>query len=1011
MDTDWRWRAILGASSRFVSDLQLLPMQTHYRLPARAVILAVTALIGASAILAQPAPGPEKQEVVTLDRYVVTGSHLASAQGVSLVTVIGSDEIARCGVSTNVLDVLRKQMPAFSGSGNLGTTNASTGATSTYGGSKLALHNMPTLVLLNGRRVATSGANARGGSSFVDVNQFPLAAIERIEVVTDGASAIYGSDAIGGVVNVILKPNFNGSEVGGQYAFSTRNGDYSEKSAYFTTGASNRRFSVIVSGSYFKSSPLMQTDRPFSNMAASTSYSGVVGSSYLSPTLNSPSEVVPVGTAATAANLAALPAGTYLSGVPGLNLAGDVTLQTEQEKRTAYAGLNYKIIDRRLEAFGDVLYTKNKSFSQLGAQFATFNGTGTNPQQIAAGTPYNPTIASLSPSFRYVSAPRRYSNDATLLRFTAGLKGEITPIWNWEAAYTYSNNKLTTQITNVLYTPNLDLAVLGGYDKNGNVLAGGRYSRVYANYAAPAVPAIYNTTALAAGWLAAQRTTSNTVLQPALDPFARSTGIDPASLANVLGTSHADFTSGLQSLDLVVRGSLFDLPAGAIAVAVGGDHRVEKLKGVPDENSRSSGPTAQRWSGGTVFDLFDEDRDVNAGFVELQLPVTSPRWNIDIAYALDLTFAYRIEHYSDAGRSSSPRYGVRWQPVDDQVTVRYSYSKAFAAPTLFQMYGTQQGLTSDLRTLFGLPAGPWQATVRQMPGTSLRPTSARTQSVGVVFAPKGLKGLTVAFDYADADLKNFVKGIGANTILQSVDQLGTASPYVSQVAFYNFPGQSGAQAITAVGQVKSFLQANPASTIPSLLYVNDPAMNLTAAKVRTLDVSANYAWSTVDHSAFELGTTGTFFLADKIQSLPSDPYYDYARQMTSTEGTMPAYRFYTKLEWRKAAWEAMLGNTYIPPVEDTGAGGSVFANSTTLRRIRLASFVTWDLSLGYTLSLSNKTGAAKRLLQLKAGVNNVTDKMPLLSSQAYASPNSPSADTGAYGFIGRLYYVSADVKF
>jgi iron complex outermembrane receptor protein len=998
-------------------------MQNYLRQPFRSAIFVATAVFGMPSTRAEPTLEPEKQEIVRLERFVVTGSHLASSQGAP-VTVIGLEDIARSGVSTNVLDVLRKQMPAFSGSGNLGANNASTGATSTYGGSRLALHNMPTLVLLNGRRVATSGANARGGSSFIDVNQFPLAAIERIEVVTSGASAVYGSDAIGGVVNIILKPSYNGSEVGGQYAFSTRDGDYSEKSAYFTAGASTGRLGVIVTGSYSKSSPLMQTDRPFSNFAASTSYSGVVAqtigtittSYYLNQAVNSPSEQVPVGPAATAPGMSGLVgSGLYTQSTtanptPGLNLAGDVTLLTEQEKRSGYIGLNLKLIDRRLEAFGDVLYSKSKSFSQLGAQFATFNGTGSNPQQIAAGTPYNPTTTNLAPSFRYIPAPRRYSNDATLLRFATGLRGEITPTWNWEAAYTYSRNKLVTQISNVLYTPNLDLAVLGGYDQNGNVVAGGRYSRVYANYATPLVPPSYNTTALAAGWLATQRNASNTVLQPALDPFARSTGTDPASIANVLGTSHADFKSGLQSLDLVVRGNLFELPAGDIAVAVGGDHRVEKLQGVPDENSRSSGPTGQRWSGGTFFDAFDQDRDVNAGFLELLVPVSSPRWNLDIVHALDLTLAYRVEHYSDAGSSSSPRYGVRWQPVSEDVTVRYSYSKAFGAPTLFQMFGTQQGLTNDLRTLFGLPAGPWLATLRQTPSKSMQPTLARTQSVGVVFSPKALKGLIVSFDYTDAYLKNLVGRLGPSVILQSVDQLGAASPYVSQVGLYNFPGEPGAQTVTTPGQIKSFLQANPANTTASILYVNDPAMNLTSAKLRALDVSANYTWSTERRSTFKFGATGTFFLADKIQSLPSDPYYDYARQMTSAEGTMPAYRFYTQLEWRTAAWEASLGNTYIPPVEDTGAGGSVFANSSSLRRIRLASFLSWDVSLAYTLSF-NKTGDGKRVLQLKTGINNVTDEMPPVSSQAFVGPNSPGADTSTYGLIGRLYYVSASVRF
>ena len=984
-------------------------MPIHLNPFIRASLLAAITLSGASLTRAQTSPEPEKQETIALDRFVVTGSHLDASKGAAPVMVVTSDEIVRSGISSNVLEVLRKQMPAFVGSGNIGVSNGSTGATNTYGGSKIALHNLPTLVLLNGRRVATNGANARGGLNFVDVSQFPLSAIERIEVVTDGASAVYGSDAIGGVVNIILKPTFNGSEVGGGYAFSNRDGDYSEKSAYVTTGATNGRLGVIVNGSYFKSTPLMQTDRPFSCVAATTSYSGVVGTSYLNPSLNSPSAAVPVGTAATATSIATLPTGTYQTGVPGLNLAGDVTLLTEQEKRSAYAGLTCRLVDRKLEAFGDVLYTKNDSYSQLGAQFATFSGTGTNPQQIAKYSPYNPTTASLSPSLRYTPAPRRYTNDAKLLRFTTGLRGEITPAWNWEAAYTYNTNKLTTQISNVLYTPNLDLAVLGGYDQAGNMVQGGRYSRVYTNFAAPAVPSgpDYDTTAKAATWLAAQRTTANTVLQPALDPFARPAGIDPASLANVFGTSHAEFTSGLQSLDLIVRGSAFDLPAGGIDLAAGGDHRLESLKGVPDENSRSSGAIAQRWSGATFFDLFDQNRAVNAGFVELRFPVTSPKWNIDLAHAFDASFAYRVEHYSDMGRASTPRYGLRWQPVDDQVTVRYSYSKAFTAPSLFQMAGTQQTLTSDLRNLFGLPAGPWQATSRQTPNTSLAPTLAHTQSVGIVVSPKAVKGLTVTVDYTDTDLKNLVSRIGANTILQSVNQFGTASPYASQVAFYNFPGKEKSLAIAAPGDVKTFLQTHAAAATPANLFVVDPAVNLSAAKVRALDVSARYVWATKSCGTFAVGTAGTFIIDDKIQTLPTDPYYEYAGLMTSTEGTMSGSHFYTTLDWQKSGWDVSIGNTYISPGDDMGTGGS-----TASKRIRIPSYMSWDLAVGYTLRFQQtKVAALFKELKVSVGVNNLADKMPPSAPQAFPTTSAAGADVATYGAIGRLYYVSAALKF
>jgi len=969
-------------------------MQIYYRSPIQVAILAATALILASAVLAQPTPGPEKQEVVVLDRYVVTGSHLLQPADALSVASISATDIEKGGIETNLLDVLRKQMPAFSGSGNLGTSNGSTGNTSTYGGAQIALHNMPTLVLINGRRVATNGANGRGGSNFVDVNQIPLSAIDHVEVLSDGASAIYGSDAIGGVVNVILKSNFNGSEVGGGYGFSTRDGDYSEKSAHFTTGAGNGGMNVFVTGDYFKSTPLMQTDRPFSSLAASTSYSGVIGTSYLNPALKSPSDVVPVGSSATAGSIAAvntLAPNTYLTGVPALNLAKYVTLLMAEEKKSAYAGLTYKLADQKLEVFGDVLYSDVKSFSQLGAQSTTFNGSGTNPPKVAANTPYNPTTTSLSPSFRYVPAPRRYDNDAVLARLTAGLRGELSSSWSWETAYTYNENRLTNHIENVLFKPNLNLAVLGGYDQNGNILSGGKFSRVYSNYTQG----------------------DAMVLQPALDPFASSAGIDPATLANVLGVARADFKSTLSSCDAVVRGNAFSLPAGDLAIAIGGDYREEGLIGTPDQNSRNTGPTAQLWAGATAFDPFDKERHITAGYAEVRLPVTSSKWDFIGVHALNFTAAYRVEDYSDAGSSGVPKYSVSWQPIDEQVTFYGSYSKAFAAPRMFDLFGpTIQGFSNDLRSVFGISsASSLQATVQNGSNAALQPTTARTHSAGVVLAPKAVKGLKVTVDYTDVDIHDMVSVVGAVNILSSVDQLGTASPYINQVAFNNYLGQKGSTPITGPGQISGFLKT-ATSAGANTIFVSDTNVNVSSANVRTVDVAVDYILPTPRVGTFAVGTAGTYYLHDRIQVLPTMPYYAYAGLATTPsggEGTIPDYRFYSTLAWQYSDWDVRLGNTFISSVDDIGPGGSTFANSTTIKRVHIPSYSTWDIGVGYTLRLG-KTSTAKTI-SLRVGVNNVMDKMPPAAPQAFPTTSAAGADAATYSPIGRLYYVSADYRF
>ncbi len=954
-------------------------MQTSSPTAIRAVFISFIALTGATFALAQPAPAAGQEEVVKLDRYLVTGSNIALPSGAVPVTTVTAVSIADAGVSTNLLEVLRKQMPAFSGSGNIGLNNAGTSNTSTYGGARLSLHSLPTLVLLNGRRVSTNGANGRGGSSFVDVGMFPVSAIDRVEVLTDGASAVYGSDAIGGVVNVILKPEFNGSAVGGRFAFSTRDGDYSERSAYFVTGAHSGRLGVIVTGEYSKSTPLFQSDREFSNTALTSSYSGVVGSGlsayYLNSSINSPREVVVTGPSATAANMAAL-SSAYTKGTSSLNLAPAVTLYGGREQFSTYTGFTLKLIDRKLEAFGDIFYSRAKNFAQLGAQFVAF-------ATVPDDSPYNPINGNVSNVFfRYLPAPRQYRTMADEHRFTAGLKGEITSDWNWEAAYVNSANRLTSRISNVLYGPNLSRAVAGGYDANGNVVNGGTYSRVSSGFSE----------------------TGNMTLQPALDPFARAEAIDPASLANILGTSRADFTSTLASTDFVVRGTLLHLPTGEIGIALGGDYRTEKLEGMPDENSRSTGSTAQRWSGGTFFDPFSKTRFVRSGFGELRIPIAGSKWNIAGVHALDFTAAWRIEDYSDAGQSRVPKYGVLWQPIDGQITARYTYSKGFAAPTLYALFGPiSRASSTNLSTSLGYSDGvSRQGTKETGANPSLKPATSVSHSFGFVFVPKLIHGLSLSVDYHDVRISNLITSVGDTVIVQSVNQLGTASPYASQVMI-------NGTAISAPGQVRAFLDGGGTA---SQVFISDTGRNLQGAILRCVDLSANYVLPIKAVGEFELGAASTFFIDDKIQALPTESYYEYAGLATSREGTIPGYRLYSHLAWRKAGWDVMLGNTYIPPVDDIGAGGVTFATSTTLKRVHIYSYTAWDIGVSRTFDFGKSHAAlVPEKLTLRFGINNITDELAPAAPQAFPSTSAAGADVGTYGALGRLYYVSVLAKF
>jgi iron complex outermembrane receptor protein len=310
-------------------------------------ISGLLALLHGQTAFSQAAAEPETE----VPEIVVTGSLIPTAPDkvAAVVTVVSAEEIAKAGVSTDVLDILRKTVPSFQGRGNTGNSNANNLNQNTAGGAQVQLHNLDTLVLVNGRRLAISGIAAIGGKAFVDVNQIPPSAIDHIEVLADGASAIYGSDAIGGVVNIILKSNYQGADVG--LRDGQAEGDYRERSAYFTAGTSWHDIHVTASGSWAHSDPLYQDRRQFSSpiFGRVSAVPGTIGGAtpaILAPGLNTPSATNPTGANATAGSLAALIAnGTYFpSTTQAIANTYDIsqfqTLLLEQDQKSISVNLN-----------------------------------------------------------------------------------------------------------------------------------------------------------------------------------------------------------------------------------------------------------------------------------------------------------------------------------------------------------------------------------------------------------------------------------------------------------------------------------------------------------------------------------------------------------------------------------------------------------------------------------------------------------------------------------------------
>lgn len=1005
---------------------------------------APAAPVGPSAV--QEAPAIDD---ATAQEIIVTGSALPTSpdQVAVPVSVIGEEQIKRGGVDNNVLELIRKQIPSFAGRSNAGNSNANNTNQNTGGGSQAQLRNLDTLVLINGRRAAVNAIAGLGGKVFVDLSQIPAGAIKRVEVLTDGASSIYGSDAVGGVINFILKDDFEGLSVDGRYGFAD---GYRERSANFTLGHNLKPgLNITLSGSYQKSDPLYQNQRSFTSpfYSTSTAVPGAVVNSglfgVLASGLNSAGSRNPTGILATAPNFAALVAnGTYIntpttisaqtnpasanSNIPvaGTGIGGTYdlsqyqTILLGQEQKAFDASINAEIFGRNLVLFGDVQLADNRSFTQFKPV--------TMGVKLPQNSPFNPVAGALvGVTFGSPADSKQYFNHNESLRATIGFKGDLSWTglsgWNWEAAYVHSVNTLTQLQKNVIYAPNVALAIAGGYDASGNAVTGGAYSKVFSGFA-PSSPL---------------------VLVPALDALSRTP--NRMTLGYIFATEQLHAKSKLDSFDAKVSGTLAHLPGGKLAVAVGGAYRKESLSGITDPTGyvhsdpnycndggsfvsnpatytggQQADPFPVRCTSATAGSLGQGGRRITSEFAEARIPIFGEDFAIPGFHAFDLIGAIRHEHYSDAGSSTVPKVGFFWQPTDNSLTLRGTFSKSFTAPPLYQEYGPVNNRMAGpgiIPAAFpGLPAG--LSPVQDGINPGLQPAKATSYSLGVVFKPAFVPRLRIDVDYSYIKETGLPGGIGFSNIFLDVNQNGAASPFASNIAKGNFPGLPGATAFANPGDLRAYLAADPANY--NNVYAIDRFTNLGGIKASTLNGTIDYSLPTATHGTFAFTSIMAVFLSYKFQAIPSQSYYEYAGTATNggtgVQGTLPKFRAYTSVNWSLKNLDVTLANTYISGVTDLGVGGITYQTNAartppTAFAGRVKPYTTFDARVGYTVR--DRDGAPSGF-SVAVGVNNIFDRSPPVSSNVFtpsAAYTDNTADVSTYSPIGRTGYVQASVKF
>jgi iron complex outermembrane recepter protein len=708
----------------------------------RGIMLAMAAL-SAQQVIAQSAP----------QRIEITGSSIrrTDAETASPVQVITKADIEQSGKST-VAEYLQTLTSDGQGSVPFTYGRGFSGATSS-GISLRGLGANATLVLINGRRVATAVLADDFQRSYVDLNQIPAEAVERIEVLKDGASSTYGSDAVAGVVNIILKKSFNGT-VGKIVYGTSAKGDGNEPRAALTHGFGDLAkdgYNVLLNAEFGKRDSIYYRDRigrgPVGVSAVgqapwnfdpngSTNNIGRAGGNGWIPvdgsgvrlTNSTNASIIgnirqPVtndyysrsdraGAGFTAAGLAAAAgADAYCRSkvnLPQNNPAGGCILdlrqlvnQIQPESETGnFLGRFTKQLSEDLEAFVEVGYYSSKStvdglpISPSGAYNTVTGAVSRAATVIGAGHPDNPyaTASRISYLPLYDTGISGTDSKSHTTRFLAGVKGTLAG-WDFDTAISFSEAKQTDTSTKVVNWRVAD-ALLNPTTANVTRAAG--FSAGYA--------------ALPAG----------TIWR-----IGENAGLNSAAMYDaLLDDKSRDGKSTQYGVDLKVSREFGKLEGGAVGVAFGVEARHESTNlGLYDGLGDYIGLSLTSYGG---------KRDIAAAYTEVLLPVLK---------RLELSGALRLDNYSDAGSSWTPKIGVKWKPFDS-LAVRGTVARGFRAPSFPEVspkvVATFGGTTvNDLvRCAAGVPDSTCRGISPTFAATGnpdLKPEKSTTTSFGIVW--------------------------------------------------------------------------------------------------------------------------------------------------------------------------------------------------------------------------------------------------------------------------------------
>jgi iron complex outermembrane recepter protein len=737
---------------------------------------------------AAPAP-PAPTEV---ERVIVTGSNIPTAEevGPNPVDTYNRENINKSGEITTEQFLL--SIPVANAN-IIPISNNENGSNTAVGAATIALRGFDaraTLILLDGRRVAVYPTGNNPGLvnvMFVDLNSIPQAAIESIEILKDGASTTYGADAVAGVVNLKMRHNYDGAEARVEYG-NTLDKDSGLFDTYGIFGVGKGDTNITGVLNYYHRNSIANRDRGFSlvppflssnaspyNLQLSSDVAGAAGGKNLNPG----------GTEFASApdfTNGLAPAGRYLYDAngrvraagglrPGFNFNLFSLSFPESERWGTWLAADHKVFGDQMVVYADGFYQNVKTHNELAppasGSFQTKGQTilaippnspiapGSEPPNTPthaetgvpadAFNPFNPFEQIISGGTRARLAEfgnRLFDNETDAWLSTIGIKGDklFNGSWGYDAGFRYSQIKNT---------------------QTGTQVSASRFNRIL-NQADP----IFDPTS--------PQFIGTTV---PFNPFGDYRVPIPSNEATVeFARVHPkdEDTSKLATLDATIYTTdLFDLPAGGVGFAVGGQWRRESLKENPDMLNEEGDIV-----GNSPVPSADGGRRTYAFYGETRIPIFSPTFRIPGFYSLEFTAGGRFEEFLNNDTNVLvPKVGMRWQPFDEQLTLRATWGEGFREPSLEELFGspvsTLQVTHDPLKG--GLLESETNTLITSNP--NLQPEDSRSGSAGVVYSPKYVPGLNLSVDFWDIERTGVVAAPLAQQVLD-----GTAPGIVERDA-------------------------------------------------------------------------------------------------------------------------------------------------------------------------------------------------------------------------------------